>query len=216
MSKRRNYSEKAVLTALGAISCGMGIREASRAYGVPSTTLHNEVTLKAPVECKNGGKTFLSVEEENGLVEWALYCQRKGRPVTKNLLLDSVLILVKNQKKKTPFTNDRPGRDWYNAFLRRHPILCERISQNLTPCRAAVTQEALNGWFSYVENYLKEEGLDNIGPDRQFNCDEAAFLFSPKTGKVLAKKGIKIELFFNKNYKEFCHTFTIIMVVLIL
>ncbi|XP_055714466.1 uncharacterized protein LOC129808707 [Phlebotomus papatasi] len=96
-------------------------------------------------------------------------------------------MLCNAAKKETPFKNNRPGRTWYRSFMRRHPILSERISQNLSTARAEITKEDIRMWFSKVEDFLIKKDLINIDPSRIFNCDETAMALCPKGGNVLAE-----------------------------
>lgn len=79
--------------------------------------------------------------------------------------------------------------------MERHPRLAERVCQNLTKSRAAVTQEAIRAWQDEVFATLEEEGVSHLLTEcesrRVFNTDETAFFLNPKGGKVLAAKGDK-------------------------
>lgn len=75
---------------------------------------------------------------------------KAGFPVTKNQLLDSVAILIRDLKKETCFTNGRPVKHWCDAFLRRHPEISVRTSQNLSKTRSAVTEENIRKWFAEI------------------------------------------------------------------
>lgn len=101
--------------------------------------------------------------------------------------------MAKECKISFPGGNTQPGRKWFEAFLRRHPDIASRTSQNLTTRRLDVTQESIDKWFTEVENYLKINKLEEVlcHPKRVFNCDESAFFLNPKPGKVLAEKGSK-------------------------
>lgn len=75
--------------------------------------------------------------------------------------------------------------------MRRHPSLTQRISQNLTTTRAAVTETDLRGWFSRVHENLKKKGLLSIDPKQIFNLDESSFMMDPQDNTVITKKGAK-------------------------
>lgn len=99
-----------------------------------------------------GPDTILTEREESDLVEWMFKLSKTGFPVTKEQLLDSVQLLVKSSDTKSEhnFTNDRPGRHWYEEFLKRHPEIAVRMSQNLTKSRSPVREADLRGWFNEV------------------------------------------------------------------
>lgn len=161
-----------------------------------------------PVDSKRGPPSVLSAEEENQLETWILHIGDMGFPPKKRQLLDSVQRIVKAMKKETPFVNGRPGRKWYSAFLRRHPIIVEKMSRALTKRRSMVTEEDIRQWFSEVHKYLEQHNLLEVldDPDRIFNMDESAFILSPIEGRVLARKGEKLVYSFIHNDEKECLT----------
>lgn len=172
--KRCLYSTNNVKEALSAINAGMSVNAASKKFNIPRSTLDAK-KKHLYAEKKPGPPTVLSHEEEKTLVDWIFHLSRRGFPVTKIQLLDSVQMLITSLQKKNIFVNNRPERHWYEGFLRRHNKLAERIAENLTLRRANVTEGALKNWFHEIENYLKSKELSEIAPERIFNCDEAAF-----------------------------------------
>ena len=68
------------------------------------------------------------------------------------------------------------------------------MSQNLTNRRASVTEKALRSWYTDIKSYLTSKNLMGIDPERIFNLVESGFLLSPKTKKVLVRKGEKSSL----------------------
>lgn len=123
---------------------GMSLREATKIYNVPRSTLYCKAKNIYPVECSKGPPTILTEEEELQITEWIIYCCDRCFPVSKNQsLLDSVHSLVIELGKKTPFTNNRPNKHWYESFCKRHPELCIRVDQNLTRIRASATENIL-------------------------------------------------------------------------
>lgn len=202
------YTLDNIRKALDEVTNGSSIAEAARKHNIPRTTLSSKHNNVYPVDTKKGPASVLSELEEKQLEIWILYIGDMGFPPTKSLLLDSVQQIVKAQNKETPFTNGRPGRKWYNAFLRRHPVVAERMNQHLTKARSEVTEEDIRKWFSTVRSYLESNNwldvLDN--PDRIFNMDESAFLLCPKEKRVLARKGEKLVYSFVHNDEKECIT----------
>ncbi|XP_031783872.1 uncharacterized protein LOC116417004 [Nasonia vitripennis] len=171
---------------------GTSVRKAALKYSVPPTSIHRAVKNPEQSNLKAGPAPILSTEVENEIVNWILYRAEKGYPITKTELLDSVQSYIRNlgdEIPKTPFTNDRPGRHWFEKFRLRHPEITIRTPQHLTMTRACVTEEDLRGWFSDIGVYLKNKGVDKLHPSRVFNCDETNVQLIPKSEKVLAKKG---------------------------
>lgn len=77
--------------------------------------------------------------------------------------------------------------------MKRHPNLTQRLPDNLSRARDNVTENNIRAWFTKIESYLDENNIKTIlnDPHRIFNADETAFFWSPKPGRVLAKKGDK-------------------------
>lgn len=211
-SKKLQYSEQDLQNALLAVENGMSFYKASQIYNIPKTTLLYKKSGKTPMARRMGPETILSEEEENLIVKWIFYVGDRGFPVSKDYLLDSVQVLVKKSKRPNPFSNNRPGRKWYEAFLRRHPEISVRVSQNLTNSRSQVTEEKIRMWFSEVKTYLESNSYISItkDPRRIYNCDESAFFLSPKDNKVLVRKGEKAVYNFVNNDEKECIT-TLIM-----
>lgn len=189
--KYGKYSKENLKAALNAIKSGTPTAAAASTFGVPRTTLIGKIRGKFPEECKSGVSSVLTKEEEKILTDWIINMAKMGFPVTKDQLLDSVSLLVKSLNKKHTFTNGRPGRHWYEGFLKRNTELSKRMAQNLTATRALVTENSIRGWFNEIEQYFLQSGTNITDPRRVFNGDESAFFLCPKGNSVLAKKGSK-------------------------
>lgn len=207
-SKQPSYSQEDLQNAISAIENGMSYYRAAILYKIPKTTLIYKKLGKIPMERKMGPDTFLSTSEETLLVKWMFQISDKGFPPTKECLLDSVQLLIKELKRVTPFVDGRPGRRWYESFLRRHPQVGRRVSQNLSNARAKVTESKICNWFKEVREYFETNELSDIlgHPDRIFNCDETAIYLSPKDNRVLVRKGQKAVYSFTNNDDKECIT----------
>ncbi|XP_015113513.1 uncharacterized protein LOC107038770 [Diachasma alloeum] len=204
MNSEKNYSVSDLQKALNAIGEGQTLRQAAKNFGVPKSTLYLKSRNFVPLECRKGPKTILSDDEESKIIKWMVFCAKVGFPVTKAQLLDCV------QKhfgdKKTPFKNNRPGKHWYNAFMKRHSNLSKRIVKNLTSTQASVSEGDLRSWFSKVGRYLEKKSLLNIEADRVFNLDESSFMLVPKDNIVITERGaINVPQIVNGNEKA-CFT----------
>ena len=188
---RKKWTDAELEKALVDIGTGRSISGISKSSGIPKSTLIAKLKGYRPIGKKTGPPTILSAEEEAVIVRWMLHLSKRGFPVTKTQLLYNVTYLVKQLDRQTIFTNEKPGRRWYEGFLRRHPEISVRVAQNLPKNRASVTEDILRGWFKEVEQHLVEKQLLNIDGSRIFNCDESAFYLCPKGERVLVKKGDK-------------------------
>ena len=102
--------------------------------------------------------------------------------------------VVKEDERKTPFTDDRPGKYWFYGFMLRNPQLTERFPERLTGGRATVTEVHIRKWFADIETYIVEEeraGDVLLNPNRVFNFDESHFLLAKKRGAVLGPVNYK-------------------------
>ena len=171
----------------------MSLRQAANAYSIPKSTLSNKVLGKTSIECKSGPATVLSKAEENQLADWLVNMAKMGFGRTKNELLDTVKRIIEKDGRPNPFTNNRPGKDWYYAFLKRHPELSSRAPQQLAKERAVIMPKKVEQWFRDFSDFMAEENEDQSvwkDPTRWFNADESGFPLCPKSWKVLAPKGL--------------------------
>ena len=134
------------------------------------------------------------MQEEDDLALWLVHLAKTGHPQKKAELLDSVQTIVNENKRTTPFADNRPGETWYRNFMRRHPSIVVRVPESVTGMRAAVTEESIRKWFTNTNEYLAtNEGcaFDSImaDPRRVLNADETSFSLCPKSRKVLGPKG---------------------------
>lgn len=182
----RNYTDKDVYSALEDIQNGSTIAASARKYGIPRSTLSEKRSGRHPIEHRMGPDTVLSQDEENLLEKWIFHIADSGFPASKDQLLDSVQMLLNETKRQTVFTDNRPGRKWYDGFKRRHPLVAEKQCQNLNGARASVTEENLRGWHDEVRQSLSKLGHVDIldDPERIFNMDETGFHLTPTQGKV--------------------------------
>lgn len=124
IKKKRNYyfPPDVMLSAIEAIKNGASYRKVSKEYQIPVTTLFKR--SKCPVDTiksKMGPPTVLTYEEELKLVQWIEQRAIDGCPATKKEFLDNTEVFVKNLDRKNPFRDGRPGKNWFEGFIRRHP-----------------------------------------------------------------------------------------------
>jgi hypothetical protein len=48
--------------------------------------------------------------------------------------------ILTEDARLNPFINNRPGKDWFKAFLRRHTHVAERFSEPICRGRAQLTE----------------------------------------------------------------------------
>ncbi|KAJ8936737.1 hypothetical protein NQ314_012184 [Rhamnusium bicolor] len=100
----------------------MAVRQASRTFGVPKSTIQDRLLEKNPEkQGKTGPEPLLSVIGENKIADWFINLAKCGFPVKKSDLIETVEKILKDRGKKDLFKNGRPGQRWYVNFLKRHP-----------------------------------------------------------------------------------------------
>ena len=166
-----SYPKENVNLALNDLRKGLRTSEVAYKYNVPESTIRAK-KKGTYTDKKPGPATVLSVKEEEELVQWITESCNKGFPVTKLQLIESVKNICLKLRRKNPFTNNTPGRAWYEGFMKRHPEISRRVSENISLNREKVTEYSLRQWFAEVKDYLDNKNLIDIGPDRIFNCDE--------------------------------------------
>ena len=120
-----------------------------------------------------------------------------GYPLTKDQLLWEVKRILDLDGRKTKFTDNLPGRAWYQGFLKRHQDITRRVPQGISTGRAAITREMVEAWFDTANEYIKQQdhGEDALrDPRRVWNMDETAFPLDSSTGKVrpvLVRRGTR-------------------------
>ncbi|KAJ8953423.1 hypothetical protein NQ318_023540 [Aromia moschata] len=191
------YSQDALRRALIQIQeNGMGVREASREFAVPKTTLQDRLKGKVPeIPMKTGPppRPRLTVTGENEIVQWLINIAKCGFPIRKIDLISTVQNILKECGKETLFKDGKPGQKWYLNFLKRHPEISLREAETITKARALITEESIRLWFKNLRMYLIQNNCIDIldDPSRIFNGDESGFPLCPKTGKVLGPRGYK-------------------------
>lgn len=140
MAPKKDYTPLQMGKAIEAVRKGEKIATAAQMFGVPRVTLYNKITGKSPIECSMGPSSYLP-KEEDILEQWIINMNDMYIPITKDELLGSVQKIIADKHQATPFKDNRPGKKWYNLFLKRHPTVSERTAQNLTTARDNVTEE---------------------------------------------------------------------------
>lgn len=205
---KKKYSEQQLLSALEAVKNGSSQFAAAKKFEIPRSTLFNKVHGKTEMGKKPGPSTVLLAEEERIIEKWMFGLATRGFPVTKRQLLRSIQLYLDINNRKTIFTNNLPGRKWYNAFRKRHPKISERISQNLTISRAAVSVDKIRSWHVEILKYCEEHNLMDAlnDPSRVFNMDEKGFILTPSKEVVLVQRGDKAVYNRSKNDEKECIT----------
>ena len=167
---------------------GMKMRAASRAFGVPISSLQDHIYGKT--RSKQRGKTAtLKPEEEKKLVDYVFKMQELGHPLTPAEL--RLKVALATQSRKTPWSaTGVPGKGWLWRFRGRHPEFATRRSQGLEVARARALCPAIAESLYTNLEYLYTSY--NYLASHIWNCDESGIQAGRSGGAtVLAKRGSK-------------------------
>ena len=134
---------------------------------------------------------MLTQDEEALLVDWLIELCRRGIPINKQYLLNSIQQIIQEDGRLNSFKAGRPGDGWFAAFLKRHPDISQRNAESICRMRGALTEQCIRGWFTDVKKYFDDNNIAYVlqDPRRQYNTDETGFQLDPKSGNVLAPGG---------------------------
>lgn len=160
------YSEQNLKDALRDIKeNGIKVREASRKYMVPKTTIFDRISGRKPEYLKKPGpRPILTTEGEKRIKDWVISLAKCGFPINKNMLLETVSKIAKESKEDL-FKNGTPGQTWYLGFLRRNPEISLREAESINKARAVVSENTIRKWFSELQQFLNENDLMDIFRD---------------------------------------------------
>lgn len=171
----------------------MTYRQAQNHYKVNRSVIYQRLLGRKTSMNKIGGgrPPALSTEIENQLAQCILARAEWGYPVDREELLDIVKDYVTVNNIKTPFTNNRPGEDWYLSFMKRRGNLSLKRPEQLQQRRAeAADPFIIDDFYQKIERVIRRENLENY-PELIFNCDETGFATDPSKIKAIGEKGKK-------------------------
>ncbi len=161
---------------------GWTVARAAREHGVPRVTLLDNVkgTHKTGAP---GRPTVLSKCEEEVLVSRIVLFGQYNYPVSKRHLRDMVKAYL-DKRRDTIFKENRPGKNWVKAFLKRHADqVVVRTPTNIRRSRAAVSPAEIRQYFA---NLARE--VEGVPPMNVFNYDETNFRDDPVRASVSSKR----------------------------
>ncbi len=190
---KSKYTENQLQQALAEVKNGMKLRQASKMFGVPSSTLHDKLKGKSVNKLQHSGlSSCLGVDKENELVLWLMDCSKKGFPITKKLLEDAVQKPAIKLNIKTQFKNNKPGRKWFEKFMPRHKNLSIKRAEYINKARGSVTEANIRKWFEEVVILLGSDATALANPKQVYNMDETGFFLAPTGDRIIGPKGATV------------------------
>lgn len=192
--KRALWSEDDLISAVRAVQRRtMSTYTAAERYKVPRRTIRNHLqsgSLKKTL----GRKPILNTEEEAQLVQRIIRYSEIGLPVTPRILRRLVYKYCEQNCIKHNFSDiaKQAGKDWFKAFMKRHPEISVRKAQFMNPARAQkLNKFIVDDHFEKLKDIYDKFDL-NDHPERIYNMDEKGCrLTIHHQQSVLAKRGAK-------------------------
>lgn len=168
----------------------MSVREAARFYDIPKSTI-NEHVRGARQYSGQTRPTVLSKDKEDALVIHLLALSDLGFGLDWHMVAETVKVFLDLENRQTRFTNNRPGKDWMQAFLERHKTrLSIRKAEKLILNRArGVNDEEVNEWYTRLDDWLTKLGICNKASNIH-NCDETGLLLTSGQKKIICWRGM--------------------------
>lgn len=184
--KYRDYNEERLKAAVEAYKRGgKTLHQVAEEYEIPYVTIYRKA--KGLHQKTPGGQPVLSKKLENVIVKAILVAADWGYAMEMSEIQEMVAGYIQQLGlTNLKFNNNRPGKDWYEGFLKRHQVLAQRRSQSIKLSRAKVSPEDINNFFDNLE-----VSLLNVPPECIVNFDETNFTDDPGRNKVLVRRTSK-------------------------
>jgi hypothetical protein len=142
---------------------------------VPLSTLHHRARGRCSKEQKAASQQYLTPQEEQALVKFLLQMSDLGSPV-RIKFLPSLAFIIAHQHSTKNKAIKPPGKDWAQAFERRHPELKPRGVRAIDWNRHENNiYDNIMHWFTVIEGVLKDPA---VLPENVFNMDETGVMLS--------------------------------------
>ena len=186
--RRPEYTEDAMVMALVDIDKGMTFGNAAKAHNVPKTTLLRRYKGRVGSPYKFGRKLALLRPEEFAIAQNLGALGDFGMALSVPQLQDFIKnYLDSNGREVHVFKGNRPGVDWVCAFLQRHSnLLSQRMCQNISRRRAALSEEVVSTFFENLKTTL-----EGVPPANIVNYDETNLVDDPKGQLQIFQRGTK-------------------------
>ncbi|KXJ07151.1 hypothetical protein AC249_AIPGENE20278 [Exaiptasia diaphana] len=168
---------------------GKSYRCAAQLYNVPTTTLVDRCSGRITHGIKSGPGTILSPEDEAKLAVYLVDCSNKGYGKSKDIIY---MVTCIPKKRGHSTKGGSLSKKWWQGFLKRHPEISMRASQNFCVVRTLVTHNMIHTFYERLLEAMTTNGGSLLEkPAHIYNCDESGFSFDAINKIVAAARGIK-------------------------
>lgn len=179
-SRATTYTEESLRQAIEAVeSKQLGVRAASRDYGIPLRTLVRRIqAVIGPL----APHSHLGTDAETKLVDHIKKLQQRGFAPSRRDVQEMAFCLAEKLGVKHRFNTEleRAGTHWFLSFMKRHKDLSIRMAEGVSVYRAkGMNREDVGNYFKQLEKLLTEYNLFNK-PGHLFNMDESGLQLNNK------------------------------------
>ena len=188
-ARLRQWRQEDMMKALEEVRSGTKkASAAARDNGVPRKTLCDRLHKKVDDDCKLGGPTILTEEQEKSLCGYIEYMASQGFPLTINQVIMFAWCIDKSVGGNK-FGETGPCYGWWLKFKRRHPEAIKlRVPECLDKGRATFsTANVLRGYFQLLKTVMEENSFFNR-PEDIWNCDETVVDLNKSCQKVVVPR----------------------------
>lgn len=189
---RGEWTEQELISAMEAVQHGtMGVREATRNFRVPYTTLRRRLRNNSSEKPRLGPSSTLGPENEAKLVTHIKKLQKFGFSPTRTIVRSMAFELAEKLNLPHKFNVQKrlAGYPWLESFLRRNKGLAIRKSEGVSAARSlGMNRDDVRSYFTLLENTLIESDLMDK-PGHIYNVDESGLQLNNRPGYVIAEKG---------------------------
>lgn len=193
-TSRAEWSEENLKKAIEALEKKqVGLREASRIYDIPLTTLKRRFTLKKTEKTGLGPTSCLGPVNEKKIVAHIKKLQSRGFAPTRTMVRSMAFDLAEKLKIKHNFNTRKrmAGYPWFELFIKRNPELSIRTTEGVSSARAlSMNKKDVDQYFALLHDILVQHNLLNKA-SHIFNVDETGLQLNNRPDQVVAIKGSK-------------------------
>ena len=186
---QKHWMEDDLEMALAEVASGKSNVHAANKYGMSEGILRHRMKLKLAGKSLvgSGRRPTLEQREEMQLASCIGSMCRLGFSPTRGQIKDLVQNYVCIHELKTPFMNDRPGKDWLKAFMNRNNLSLKKANM-ISAARKSATANPfiVNDFYDTIEKVITE---NNLSASQIWNCDESGFPTDPQKCKVVSVHG---------------------------
>ena len=179
-----------VENALAEVVSGVSIRNAAVKYGMSEGTLRFRLKKIRAGESfvGSGKKPVIKKDVEQNIAACIGTLCKLGLSPTMTKVIELVANYISANGLNVPeFKNGKPGRNWFQGFMKRNKLSLKK-AEMISAARKAATANpfVIYDFYEQLEEIMKDKKLN---ANQILNCDESGFPSDPHECKVVSVKG---------------------------